>query len=331
MADSPTPRPTASNPCDAALQALHPAFPLGIACSGGADSTALLHAAARRWPGRVAALHVHHGLQAAADDFQRHVQSQCEALGVPVHVARVDARNAPGESPEDAARKARYQALAELAQRHGLASVALAQHADDQVETVLLALSRGAGLPGLSAMPARFERHGVEFIRPLLSISGGAIRQWLNDAGVAYIEDPSNADTVYTRNRIRHELLPALERHFPQFRDTFARSARHAAQAQSLLAEIAADDLRAVGDPPAIRALQALSRQRQANVLRHWLRRAHEVSASAAQLEELLSQVAACATRGHRIHIKVGQGHVSRQGDRLAWEAASWTAVPRNS
>ncbi|MDP1969028.1 MAG: tRNA lysidine(34) synthetase TilS [Burkholderiaceae bacterium] len=322
MADSPTPRPTASNPCDAALQALQPAFPLGVAYSGGADSTALLHAAARRWPGRVAALHVHHGLQAAADDFLCHAQSQCDAMGVPLHVAHVDARHGPGESPEDAARKARYQALAQLAQRHGMASVALAQHADDQVETVLLALSRGAGLPGLAAMAADFERHDVAFVRPILSIGSQAIRQWLNDAGVAFIEDPSNADTAYTRNRIRHELLPSLERHFPQFRETFARSARHAAQAQSLLAEVAEDDLRAVGDPPAIRALQALTRQRQANVLRHWLRQTHGVAASAAQLEELLNQVAACATRGHRIHIKVGQGHVLRQGDRLAWGAA---------
>ncbi len=113
---------------------------------------------------------------------------------------------------------------------------------------MLLALSRGAGLPGLAAMPQRFQRHGMQFERPLLGTSGAAIRAWLAEQGVSFIDDPTNADTAFTRNRIRHELLPALEKAFPQFRDTFARSARHAAQAQELLAALAADDLAVVGN-----------------------------------------------------------------------------------
>lgn len=314
MAASPTPRPTpasaAANPALAALQGLDIPLPCAVAFSGGADSTALLAAAVQRWPGRVHAIHVHHGLQPAADGFERQCRAACEAWSVPLHVAAVDARHEPGESPEDAARKARYTALAQAAAGHGLAPVLLAQHADDQVETMLLALSRGAGLPGLAAMPARFERHGVVFHRPLLQVPGDALREWLQAQAIPFALDPMNGDPAYTRTRIRHEVLPALQRAFPQFRETFSRSARHAAQAQQLLAELAAADLALVGTPPAVAGLRGLSRPRQANALRHWLRVAHEAAPSAAQLDELLDQVAACVTRGHAIRIKVAAGRV---------------------
>lgn len=302
-----------------ALAALEPELPLAVAFSGGADSTALLVACARRWPGQMTAIHVHHGLQAAADDFERHCKAVCDRLNVAFHSVRVDARHEPGESPEEAARKARYDALGEAAAQLGMRVVLLAQHADDQVETMLLALSRGAGLPGLAAMPARFERHGVRFERPLLGVSGPAIRAWLAAEGIEFIEDPTNADIAFTRNRIRHGLIPALEKTFPQFRETFARSARHAAQAQALLGEMAAEDLARIGQPPLIDELRKLGRARQANVLRHWLRVAHQAAPSTAQLEELLDQVTACATRGHRIRIKVASGFVERVGGRLVY------------
>jgi tRNA(Ile)-lysidine synthase len=314
MAASPTPKPTRAscgdNPALSALQGTAPPLPAAVAFSGGADSTALLLAAAQVWPGQVQAIHIHHGLQTAADDFARHCEAVCTSLGVPLHLVRVDARHGPGESPEDAARKARYAALAETASSLGIRSVLLGQHADDQVETLLLALSRGAGLPGLAAMPARFERHGMRFERPLLGIGGLALRAWLESQRIAFVEDPSNANTAFTRNRIRRELLPALEKAFPQFRDTFARSARHAAQGQELLGALAALDLSSVGNPPAVRELRKLPRARQANLLRHWLRTAHEAAASAAQMEELLDQIEACATRGHGIRIKVATGRV---------------------
>jgi tRNA(Ile)-lysidine synthase len=301
----------------AAMEAFHPALPLAVAFSGGADSTALLVACARKWPGQVSAIHVHHGLQSAADDFERHCRELCDELHVPLQVVRVDARHDPGESPEDAARKARYSSLAQAALSCGARSVLLAQHADDQVETMLLALSRGAGLPGLAAMPAQFERHGVRFERPLLDVSGAAIRDWLAQQRIAFIDDPTNADTAFTRNRIRHDLLPALEKVFPQFRETFARSARHAAQAQELLIALATDDLVDVGNPPAISGLRKLSRARQANVLRHWLRTTHDAAPSAAQMEELLDQLDACSTRGHKIRIKVAEGLITRTGECL--------------
>lgn len=307
-----------------ALAAFQPRLPLAVAFSGGADSTALLLACAERWPGQVTAIHVHHGLQAAADGFERHCVALCARLDVPLAVRRVDARHARGESPEDAARRARYEAFAAAAREawadDPVQSIALAQHADDQVETLLLALSRGAGLPGLAAMPTRWERDGLDYHRPLLAVPGAAIRAWLAARGEAWVDDPSNADQRFTRNRIRACLLPALEAALPQFRDTFARSAAHAAQAQQLLGEVAAEDLARLGTPPRIRSLQALSRPRQANVLRHWLGSVHGTTPSAAQLAELLDQVAACTTRGHRLRLKVGTGFVLRRGEAIDWQ-----------
>lgn len=323
MAASPTPRPklpdAPGNPARVALAGLQLPLPLGVAYSGGADSTVLLLAAAERWPGQVQAIHVHHGLQDAADDFEQHCRATCTALGVPLQVRRVAAGNAPGESPEDAARQARYGALARAARDQGLQAVLLGQHADDQVETLLLALSRGAGLPGLAAMAPVFQRDGVLFVRPLLALGARAIREWIAEAEVPVVEDPTNADTSFTRNRIRHLLLPALEEAFPQYRETFARSSRHAAQAQELLETVAVEDLARMGGDPAITALQQLPRARQGNVLRYWLRAVHGTAASAAQLEELLEQVADCKTRGHKIRIKVGAGFVERQGERIVY------------
>jgi tRNA(Ile)-lysidine synthase len=339
MAVSPTPKPTPvksklvnsapalTNPALVALQAfagsgaLVLAPPLAVAYSGGADSTALLHAACALWPGQVRAIHVNHDLQAAAAQFENNCTTVCEQLHVPLQVVKVKAGHATGESPEDAARKARYTGLADAARALGVSQVLLGQHADDQVETILLALSRGAGLAGLSAMPAVFERAGVQFLRPLLDVPGASLRDWLTQAGHAFVDDPSNTDERYTRNRIRARLLPALADAFPQFRQTFARSASHAAQAQVVLDEVAAQDLLQVGSPPAIKALQALSRPRQANVLRHWLLVCHQVRPSAAQLAELLDQVAACTTRGHQIHLKVANGHVLRAVSYLQWLA----------
>jgi tRNA(Ile)-lysidine synthase len=311
------------NPAAHALASWAAPLPLAIAYSGGADSTALLHAAASRWPGQVRALHVHHGLQQAADDFEAHCVATCNALGVPLHVGRVDARHAPGESPEDAARRSRYATLAALAKAHGLQHVALAQHADDQVETILIALSRGAGLDGLAGMPRQVERQGVSFHRPLLEVHASALREWIAATGTAHIDDPSNDDLRYTRNRIRRQVLPALAEALPQFRETFARSARNAARASAVLADIAARDIAEAGSPPSLAALRALPRERLANALRFWLKRDHAAVPSEAQLEQLLAQIEACSTRGHRIRLKIADGRVERQGDALRWYNAS--------
>lgn len=307
---------------DQAMQTFAPALPLAVAYSGGADSTALLHACAHRWPGQVVAIHVHHGLQDAADGFEVHCRQTCAVLNVPLSVAHVDARHQAGQSPEDAARQHRYAALIQHARQafaQPAASIALAQHADDQVETLLLALSRGAGVAGLAAMPAQWHKEGLHWSRPLLGVSAADIRSWLRRQGIAWIEDPTNADDGYTRNRIRQQLLPVLEQVFPQFRDTFARSCSHAAQAKQLQQELAQLDLQVVGNPPAIKALQALSRERQANVLRYWFVKQHGVTPTAAQLKELQRLIRVCITRGHQIHCKVGYGFAVRKGANLGW------------
>jgi len=342
MAASATPRPT---PAEAAApgavvralaawqsretSALRAVLPLAVAYSGGADSTALLHAAQALWPGQVHAIHVNHGLQAAAGDFERHCSHRCQMLDVPLAVRRVQAHAAEGESPEDAARRARYQALADAARAQGVVQVLLAQHADDQVETVLLALSRGAGLAGLAGMPQRLERDGMVFARPLLALAGPDLRAELQALGIGFVDDPTNADERYTRNRIRRHLLPALGRAFVAWREPIARSAAHAAQSAALLDEYAALDLQLAGMPPRIEALQGLSAARQGNVLRWWLRRQHGVRPTAAQLQELLAQVADCTTRGHRIDIRVGPGSVLRDGPLLHYQAARPQEAPR--
>lgn len=305
------------------MAAFAPALPLAVAFSGGADSTALLLACAEKWPGQVHAIHIHHGLQAAADGFEHHCRAFCTQRDIPLTVKRVDARHAPGQSPEDAARRARYKAfgalaLAEYAQK-AIVNIAIAQHADDQVETLLLALSRGSGLPGLSAMPAVWPRGGITYHRPLLRVRASDIRAWLLARGAGHVEDPTNLDRQFTRNRIRAQLLPTLEATFPQFRDTFARSAMHAAQAQEILLDVARQDLALIGAPPVIKSLQRLSRPRQGNLLRHWLDSTYGAVPSAAQLAELLDQIAACTTRGHQIRIKVGGGLAERRGAVLHW------------
>ncbi len=322
MAATPTPKrrpdPQGWPPLDWA-----PDGPFAVALSAGADSTALLWACATRWPQWTRAIHINHGLQAAATEFQWHARHLCQRWAVPLCVQRVQAHNAPGQSPEEAARSARYLALAQAAQHAfdaPLTAVVLAQHAHDQAESVLLAWSRGAGLAGMAGMPASIERHGVRFVRPWLAQSGLALRQALREAGIPWVEDPTNASDAYTRNRIRHRVLPVLEQALPGSRDTLVRTARHAAQAMQLLAELAQIDAEQVGLPPRIDALRRLSSQRQANVLRHWLA-LQGTQAQAAQLDELLRQVQACRTRGHRIRLRVGAGHVTRQGDCLAWDS----------
>ena len=306
-----------------AMAAFSPAMPLVVGYSGGADSTALLLSCAQKWPGQVSAVHVNHGLQAAAADFEAHCRAVCEALAVPLTVQKVQAQPQPGQSPEDAARRHRYKAFEALALMNkggdAALSIAIAHHADDQIETLLLALSRGAGLPGLSAMPAAWTRAGIHYHRPLLRVSGAEVRRWLAGQGAAFVTDPSNVDERYTRNRIRARVLPALEICFPQFRDTFARSAVHAAQAQTLLLEVAAQDLAQVGVPPRIKSLQLLSLPRLANVLRFWLLSCHQATPTAAQLDELMHQIAACQTRGHALRLKVANGLCERRGVVLHW------------
>lgn len=305
-----------------ALSASPPGLPFAVAFSGGADSTALLLASVQLWPGQVRAVHIHHGLSSQNDVFEAFCRQVCERWSVPLAVCHVDARAAAGDSPEATARHVRYSALAQTvtAQWGGVVrDVLTAQHADDQIETLLLALSRGSGLPGLMAMPARWQRDGLSWHRPFLSLPQQVLRQYLQAQGQDWVEDSSNTDERFTRNRIRAHVLPALERALPGFRAPFARSIAHTVQAQHLLDEWTRQDLARVGTPPQLPALQALPSERQAAVLRAWLKGHPGAVPSTAQLRELQKQVQRCTTRAHHIHLRVGAGWVVREGAGLAW------------
>jgi tRNA(Ile)-lysidine synthase len=320
MADIRIPRPLPEHRLPP-LNGWEPTGPFAVAVSAGADSTALLWACALRWPQWTRAIHVNHGLQQAASDFEWHARHLCSRLGIPCVVEHAQAHPAKGQSPEEAARIGRYQALAHAAKSQfdvPLKEVLLAQHADDQAESVMLAWSRGTGLAGLAAMPQSIEREGIRFVRPWLDASGAALRVALRQAGVPWVEDPSNGSDAYTRNRIRHEVLPVLEQALPGSKVTLVRTARHAAQSLRLLAELAEMDGLRAGVLPKIADLRLLPAHRLSNLLRHWLAE-QGTQAQTAQLEELLRQVSACKTRGHRIHLRVGAGHVIRQGEVLAW------------
>jgi tRNA(Ile)-lysidine synthase len=312
---------------EAAIQTFEPGLPLGVGFSAGADSTALLVACAAKWPGQVVALHVNHNLQSASSAFEQQCVAVCKSLNVELRTSQTDASRQPGQSPEDAARLARYSALQTLAdQQTGLGrlnNIAIAHHADDQVETFLIALSRGAGLAGLSAMPAHWTHGDVNFYRPLLQVSRPTIECWLKDMGISFLDDPTNTNPAFTRNRIRTRITPEIESAFPSFRDTVGRSAAHCASAQVLLDDLARAELHAVIRPtdglPRIKALQNLNAVHQANVLRYWFKSHFSVIPSTAQLHELVRQIGASVNRGKAIHIKLGSGFAVRQGEVLNW------------
>jgi tRNA(Ile)-lysidine synthase len=312
---------------DQALAGFRPALPLTVAYSGGVDSTALLMTVAQRWPGQVGAVHVHHGLQSMADDFVAHTQAFCQTHAIPWYVVKVQAQPQPGQSPEDVARRARYKGLAlgakDLWQGQSQ-DIALAQHADDQIETVLLALTRGAGVQGMAGMPLSFKKEGFVFHRPFLSLPGQVLRDTARENAWSFIDDPTNQDERFTRNRLRHTVLPGLIRGFPGIHQTIARSAAHAAQAAELLEEVAAEDAQRLGqtleDPVwAIQPLMRLSASRRSNLLRAWLKAAYGVIPSTVQIQELNRQVNCYPGPTGQIHIKLGSGWIRAQAGNLYW------------
>ena len=216
-----------------------------LAYSGGLDSHALLHAMhglrAQQRGIILCAVHVHHGLRPEADQWAAHCMSVCAALEIPCQVLHVQARPAAGESPEDAARCARYQALRDVI---GAGDCLLtAHHQDDQAETLLLQLLRGAGVAGLAGMPACAAFGTGLLARPLLSHSRAELRAYAERHGLHWVEDGSNAETGYDRNYLRHEILPRLRARWPATAAVLTRSAGHCAAATDLLQILAAQDL----------------------------------------------------------------------------------------
>lgn len=254
------------------LQSQPPAGRYVVAYSGGLDSHVLLHALSRLGVA-LAAVHVHHGLSRNADLWAEHCQTQCAALQVPCSVVRVQVPR-DGRGLEAAARAARYAALAQALEAGEM--LLTAHHQDDQAETLLLMLMRGAGVAGLAAMP-QVRPCGAGLLgRPLLGVSRSALHAYAVAHGLSWVDDESNFDTSLDRNYLRHELLPLLQRRWPAALPTLARSAAHLAEAGELLAELAAADLDAArGDRPdtlSVTALHTLSAARRRNLLRHWLR-----------------------------------------------------------
>jgi tRNA(Ile)-lysidine synthase len=175
------------------------------------------------------AIHVHHGLHPDADAWGSHCESAALALRIPLVIKHVNALPVAGESPEEAARNARYGAFSQHIHPGDL--LLLAHHQDDQAETVLLQLLRGAGLEGISGMPSCTSYHEGFLLRPLLNVSSKQIADWASDYKIKWIDDPSNSQDRYDRNYLRHEIMPLLRRRWPATSEVISRSARHAASA----------------------------------------------------------------------------------------------------
>lgn len=248
-----------------------------VAYSGGRDSTVLLHAMAAlraQLNVPVRAVHVDHGLSPDSAAWSGHCRAQCAELGVDSRNLVIQAQAPPGVSREDAARNARYGALAEeLGQGEALLT---AHHQEDQAETVMLQLMRGCGPHGLAAIAPFVPFGRGVLLRPLLSFARRELATYAAHYDLFWIEDPSNFDTSYDRNFLRHQVMPVLAQRWPSAGKVLDRVARHQWELASLLDEIAADDLHhAATEHPALLRLDAvrnLASLRQRNVLRHWLR-----------------------------------------------------------
>lgn len=280
---------------------------LCVGLSGGVDSVVLLDALiaiAPRHQWQVSAIHVNHQLNPSAVEWARFCRRFCRVRGVPVRVVKVTV--ARGDSIEAAARAARYAAY----RAQPVDNIVLAQHQDDQAETVLLQLLRGAGVKGLAAMPVAREdsvRPELRLLRPLLGVTRAQIERYATARELPWVEDDSNADTYYLRNFLRQEIMPRLETRAPAYRMTLSRAAGHQAEAAQLLDALAMidanDDLN--GGTLAVAALKKLPAARARNVLRYFLAARDVLMPDARRLDEALRQVLT-AKEDARVGIALG-------------------------
>ncbi len=270
---------------------------VAVAASGGRDSTALLHATVRAARGtalQVHALHVHHGLSAAADDWLEALRRQCKRWGVVLQSRHLQGRPTPGQSVEAWARRERYAALTEMATESGCTLVLLAHHRRDQAETFVLQSLRGGGAAGLSAMPLHRLRSGIAWVRPWLAMPREAIDAYVRHHRLSHVEDGSNADLRFDRNRLRLQVWPALCDAFGDAEVGLAAAAAQAQQAAALAAEVAALDLAVlVMDDGGLRKalLQALSPARRRNALTAWLAQAAGRGVPMRLLDRLMAEL----------------------------------------
>ena len=303
---------------------------LCVAFSGGADSTALLHALARLPEARarrLRALHVDHGLHRDSAEWTEHCRNVCAELELPCDVVRAKVRTDRGDGLEAAARHARYQAFAERLEAGEW--LLLAHHRDDQAETVLLKLLRGAGPEGLGGMRVHRPFHHGQLWRPLLDVPRAQLREYVERQRLPFIEDPSNQDQTLRRNHLRHEILPRIVSQWPQAVDSILRSA--------VLSRAAADTLRrqwmaalqVLRDPVTnsldAKSWLALDRAIGDPLLDHWLHRAGLTAPTHAQRQQIERQCRVRAGRVPCIRWSGTEVHIWR--GRL-WACASSTAHP---
>ncbi|VVD89843.1 tRNA(Ile)-lysidine synthetase [Pandoraea anhela] len=341
-----------------------PAPRLALALSGGLDSMVLLDALAhwvqtRRESSESSesdeaigvvtpplAIHIHHGLCAHADEWLVVCEREARLRGFVFEAQRVSVSRDARQGIEGAARAARYAALASSCRTHGVDWLLSAHHANDQAETVLLQMLRGAGLPGVAAMAVAGEppgsgrqTHRVRLLRPLLDVSRDTMRAYAEARSLKWVEDPSNEDRHYLRNALRHDVMPAIASHVPAYRETLARFARHAAQAQALLDQLAQLDFDmarvagtgdADGDERLQRSrVQALDAPRLANLLRYWASRRGLMMPPEARLDEWVRQIRDAQPEAS-VELPHGPAVLRLYRDELQWTAVYDIADPHD-
>ena len=248
-----------------------------IAYSGGLDSHCLLHLLAQEMSikSKLCAIHINHGFSQNANDWQEHCKSICDALDIPFKAIKLNIEIEKGESIEAAAREARYCALTSFIKHNDV--LLTAHHQDDQAETFLLQLLRGAGVPGLAAMPNIKELERGYLYRPLLDFSREFLVNYAKENKLQWINDESNDSLRFNRNYIRHQIMPVLKQRWPSSLKTITRSVQHCSDAAVLLEDLAQLDLQqTIECRPcmlSIQKLALLSEARQKNLLRYWLKR----------------------------------------------------------
>ncbi|WOH38763.1 tRNA lysidine(34) synthetase TilS [Thalassotalea fonticola] len=295
--------------------------PVVIAYSGGVDSQVLLHCLAQIKDfliTSVHAVHVNHGLSTNASSWQKFTKQQAEQLSISYVGVEVVIQKHSGQSLEALARDARYQALTE---NSAINSVVLtAHHQDDQLETLLLALKRGSGIQGLSAMQdVRSFSDNRVIARPFLSISRKQIEDYAKLFKLTWIEDESNNNQDFDRNFLRQSIIPLLEQRWPQIKKTASRSAKHCQQAQVLVEQVAVTDLKqcqTATDSLSIDLLKELSEQRLFNVLRFFIKINNKLAPSEKQLQEVV-KTCFSAKEDKNPEVKVGDFYLRRFKNKL--------------
>jgi len=268
-----------------------------IAYSGGVDSCVLLHAVVRLrqdFPElKLKAIHIHHGLFAEADQWVHHCQKICAELKVDLQIIKVEVKRSKGVSIEEAARDARYTALAKMLQEND--GLITAHHADDQAETCLLQFLRGAGIKGLASMPAIINFAQGFLARPFLSVTRAEILNYAQKNNLNWVEDKSNHDLKFTRNFLRYKIMPEFIKRWPNINKTILRVADNCSDANELLKDLALQDIRKlpgrVAKTLSITKLQKLSLARQKNVLREWISSQDFRLPSAIKLQHIITDV----------------------------------------